>query len=135
MQYKQHKHHNNHHKKFHSSAVTSSDFIKLFSQNNKYSPQSNQTILSIKNNKGAAPVSSPKKEEMPLVTPGSIQQISVRKADEFALDKPVARKVTFGMRNLGNTCFFNSVMQCLTHTKALFNYCLSEVHSKECKKS
>jgi len=38
-------------------------------------------------------------------------RLLLRKDDKF-----VFSKVTFPMENLGNTCFFNSVMQCLTHT-------------------
>ena len=39
-------------------------------------------------------------------------------------------RVTFPMDNLGNTCFFNSVMQCLTHTLPLNALCLSQSHIK-----
>ena len=40
------------------------------------------------------------------------------------------------MNNLGNTCFFNSVMQCLSHTRPLLNLLLQDGgHSKDCRKS
>ena len=38
------------------------------------------------------------------------------------------------MDNLGNTCFFNSVMQCLTHTIPLQLLCLSHSHVKQCQR-
>jgi uncharacterized UBP type Zn finger protein len=37
-------------------------------------------------------------------------------------------KVTYPMKNLGNTCFFNSVMQCLTHTLPFHTICLNRTH-------
>ncbi|XP_068280587.1 ubiquitin carboxyl-terminal hydrolase 42-like [Nyctibius grandis] len=37
-----------------------------------------------------------------------------------------------GLHNMGNTCFLNSVLQCLTYTPPLANYLLSLEHSKSC---
>jgi ubiquitin C-terminal hydrolase len=37
-----------------------------------------------------------------------------------------------GYGNMGNTCFANSVLQCLVHTPALREYCLLGRHSEGC---
>lgn len=37
-----------------------------------------------------------------------------------------------GLNNHGNTCFLNSVIQCLVYTPPLANYLLSKEHSKTC---
>ena len=43
------------------------------------------------------------------------------------------RQVTYPMDNHGNTCFFNAVMQCLTHTVPFHQYCLTQTHQSQCR--
>ncbi|XP_075374929.1 ubiquitin carboxyl-terminal hydrolase 36 [Mycteria americana] len=41
-------------------------------------------------------------------------------------------RVGAGLHNLGNTCFLNSTVQCLTYTPPLANYLLSKEHGRTC---
>ncbi|KAM1020075.1 hypothetical protein ACFX13_042120 [Malus domestica] len=40
-----------------------------------------------------------------------------------------------GLRNLGNSCHLNSVLQCLTYTPHLANFCLRKLHTSLCDSS
>ncbi|ELK12301.1 Ubiquitin carboxyl-terminal hydrolase 36 [Pteropus alecto] len=42
-------------------------------------------------------------------------------------------RVGAGLHNLGNTCFLNSTVQCLTYTPPLAGYLLSKEHSRSCR--
>lgn len=42
-------------------------------------------------------------------------------------------RVGAGLNNLGNTCFLNSTVQCLTYTPPLATYLLSKEHARSCE--
>ena len=60
---------------------------------------------------------------VPLCPPGLVESL---------MDWDVNRRVGSGLVNLGNTCFLNSTLQCLTHTPPLAQYLLSGHHAREC---
>uniref|UniRef100_A0A8C5Q3A8 ubiquitinyl hydrolase 1 n=1 Tax=Leptobrachium leishanense TaxID=445787 RepID=A0A8C5Q3A8_9ANUR len=54
-------------------------------------------------------------------------------ADKLSMKWERVSRVGAGLQNLGNTCFLNSTIQCLTYTPPLANYLLSKEHSRNCQ--
>ncbi|KAF1495490.1 Ubiquitin carboxyl-terminal hydrolase 42, partial [Pygoscelis antarcticus] len=52
--------------------------------------------------------------------------------EKICMDWQQRQRAGAGLHNLNNTCFLNSVLQCLTYTPPLANYLLSREHSQSC---
>ncbi|XP_074775111.1 ubiquitin carboxyl-terminal hydrolase 42 isoform X2 [Athene noctua] len=52
--------------------------------------------------------------------------------EKICMDWQKTQSVGVGLQNLGNTCFLNSTLQCLTYTPPLANYMLSLEHTRSC---
>lgn len=69
----------------------------------------------------------------------SAKAIDTAKPADVLMDEMFIRwpascgRVGAGLQNLGNTCFVNATMQCLTYTVPLVNYLMNLNHSASCK--
>uniref|UniRef100_A0A8C5G937 Ubiquitin carboxyl-terminal hydrolase n=1 Tax=Gouania willdenowi TaxID=441366 RepID=A0A8C5G937_GOUWI len=52
--------------------------------------------------------------------------------DQLNLNWARVHDIGAGLMNAGNTCYLNSVLQCITYTPPLANYMLTKEHSKTC---
>lgn len=69
---------------------------------------------------------------------GNIEDIPKPKKDLYdsknvVLEWKSVRGIGSGLTNVGNTCFLNSVLQCLLYTPPLYNYLTSAEHKESCK--
>lgn len=60
------------------------------------------------------------------------RQPAPRKKLPLSSRRPAA--VGAGLQNMGNTCYLNASLQCLTYTPPLANYMLSQEHSQLCQR-
>ena len=54
-------------------------------------------------------------------------------SDNLQMKWAGSKGIGSGLSNMGNTCFLNSVLQCLTYTPPLYNYLHSDDHKTSCE--
>ncbi|XP_041658884.1 ubiquitin carboxyl-terminal hydrolase 42-like [Cheilinus undulatus] len=61
-----------------------------------------------------------------------LPQMVLFPAERLHLKWTQVHPIGAGLQNMGNTCFLNSALQCLTYTAPLANYLLTQEHSNTC---
>uniref|UniRef100_A0A673W5Z0 Ubiquitin specific peptidase 42 n=2 Tax=Salmo trutta TaxID=8032 RepID=A0A673W5Z0_SALTR len=83
----------------------------------------------------SAGITADRPKEQVVLTSGdgiALPQKVLFPAERLSLKWNQVNRIGSGLQNLGNTCFLNSALQCLTYTAPLSNYMLSREHSKTC---
>lgn len=62
-----------------------------------------------------------------------VPEVQLYPPGQVCLEWAEVHKIGAGLANLGNTCFLNTVIQCLTYCPPLANYLLQGDHSANCK--
>ena len=97
--------------------------------NRTYTPASAMESPSRDNAKPSSSEGDEKKKSDGIPEPKRV----LYNASHLVMGWKETRAVGCGLCNLGNTCFLNSVLQCLTYTPPLFNYVMSGQHNKSCR--
>ena len=104
--------------------------------NNNKKPQQNRPSLNRQNNTTTAVKKQlPQQDRARSQTNNQITHVKFTPFDRSRLQQRwlSAQRVGPGLINGQNTCFLNSVLQCLTYTPPLAQYLLSSGHKKQCK--
>ncbi|XP_041671689.1 ubiquitin carboxyl-terminal hydrolase 42 [Cheilinus undulatus] len=77
-------------------------------------------------------VERPKEQVMSCDDGLDLPQKVLFPAERLHLKWTQVHRIGAGLQNMGNTCFLNSALQCLTYTAPFANYLLTREHSKTC---
>ncbi|KAJ1920033.1 hypothetical protein H4219_001562 [Mycoemilia scoparia] len=105
----------------------------------KYKPINDESMVYSVDSKGVKKASTNTRDKSsigePLEDPSGFRRASQElfSRDKLAPKWSKVRPIGSGLHNLGNTCFLNSVLQCLTYTPCLAEHFLAHSHSRSCR--